>query len=105
MLGTLTNLICFSIGILSCFFYGFLAVIPFLLLPKAGFALHRAWGKTWCWLMDIRVTYVGMENLPKNGGYILAPNHESMFDIFVLAASPLEYSWIAKRELLKVPVV
>lgn len=35
-------------------------------------------------LTFIRTTYVGMENLPKTGAYLVAPNHRSVVDFFLV---------------------
>lgn len=54
----------------------------------------------------IRVEHYGMENVPKNKGYIMAANHVSIADMFVIAV-PIkgQICYMAKEEIFKVPVV
>jgi 1-acyl-sn-glycerol-3-phosphate acyltransferase len=47
-----------------------------------------------------RIELVGRENVPASGGCILAPNHESIFDPFILGvATTREIRFMAKAEL------
>ncbi len=49
------------------------------------------------WRIDIQ----GIENLPKQGGALLCPNHLSVFDSFVLpAAVPRQMTFVGKAEYL-----
>lgn len=48
-----------------------------------------------------RIKIVGIENLPKNGGFILAGNHQSNFDCVLLISSMKRMiRFIAKKELI-----
>lgn len=51
--------------------------------------------------------YEGRDRLPKEGNYILAGPHRTWWDpiYFALAASPKEFSFIAKEELFKNPIL
>ncbi len=51
-----------------------------------------------------RVTYVGKENIPKNGGVVLAGTHTSKSDILLLGASTKRMvNFLGKIELFKGP--
>lgn len=53
-----------------------------------------------------RVHVSGAENIPENEGVILCANHTSMCDVIVLAvAMDRQLRYMAKKELLKIPVV
>ena len=53
-----------------------------------------------------RITVHGLENVPEDGGYILASNHIAARDVFLLGAScPRQINFIAKKELFSIPVV
>jgi 1-acyl-sn-glycerol-3-phosphate acyltransferase len=53
-----------------------------------------------------RMRFVGEDNLPASGGYILACNHVSLLDPVVLwAGSPRPIHIIAKQELFDMPVM
>jgi 1-acyl-sn-glycerol-3-phosphate acyltransferase len=48
----------------------------------------------------------GRERLNPQGPYIFAANHQSQFDIFaLLAAVPAPFSWLAKEELFRIPLL
>lgn len=79
--------------------------LPFFYL-KIPFAekFYNHFGRSWLWLFDVRLKVKGLENLPERGqGIILAPNHESNFDIFILASLPLKLRWISKEEVAYFP--
>jgi len=77
-----------------------MVIVPFY--RPWGFLAERAWARVSLRLLGIRVRYEGLENLHRGGG-ILAPNHSSLFDIFILAALPLDLVWISKKEVGYVP--
>lgn len=50
----------------------------------------------------IRVKVYDAEKLPKNGGVLVAANHESMLDMFMIGYRlPRYLKWMAKEELFK----
>jgi 1-acyl-sn-glycerol-3-phosphate acyltransferase len=53
-----------------------------------------------------RVRLVGVENLPAEGGFILAPSHRSMMDIpFAAVPTPRRIRFMGKKSLFGVPVI
>lgn len=53
-----------------------------------------------------RVEIVGIENVPKEGSLIVCSNHIAELDMFVLGYKlPRLVHWMAKEELLKIPVM
>lgn len=49
-----------------------------------------------------RVHFAGIENIPKDGGYILCCNHRSILDPFFLAMPyPMQIRYMAKAELFE----
>lgn len=53
-----------------------------------------------------RIRITGQENIPKEGGYILASNHLAAKDVFLLGGScPRQLYFIAKKELFSIPLV
>lgn len=53
-----------------------------------------------------RVHVSGAENIPPDEGFVLCANHTSMCDVIVLAvAMDRQIRYMAKKEVLKVPVV
>jgi cytidylate kinase len=48
----------------------------------------------------------GLENIPKEGGYIICSNHIAVRDVLLIAAScPRQIRFIAKKELFSIPVL
>jgi 1-acyl-sn-glycerol-3-phosphate acyltransferase len=47
------------------------------------------------------VEFIGLENLPPRG--VLAPDHQSLLDIIVLASLPTGIRWISKKEVASIP--
>lgn len=85
----------------------FLCIPLFLIAPQLGHRVQRQWGKGWCWFMGIDVTCIGVEKMKQlgNAGAVLAPNHESMFDMPVIASLPVDVKWISKKEIAYIPFV
>jgi len=79
----------------------------------ARLGLHKSCSfisRWWAWLIirtcGITVEIEGLENLRGLKSYILVSNHQSFFDIFsVLAYMPGDTRFVAKKELMKIPVV
>lgn len=67
--------------------------------------LPRWWGRVITRASGVRVRVEGVENLVPGRPYIFAANHQSQFDIFALQGYlGLDFRWMAKKELFKVPV-
>jgi 1-acyl-sn-glycerol-3-phosphate acyltransferase len=67
--------------------------------------LGRLWCKGIVRACGIEVEVRGLEHLQPNRSYVLLSNHLSNFDIWcTLAAVPLPIHFVAKKELLKIPV-
>lgn len=51
----------------------------------------------------MRRTIDGVENIDKNKAYVMVMNHNSGFDIFAAYKIPLNFRWVSKREVFRVP--
>ena len=94
--------------ILALFWSAFIAALSvpmFWVNEKWGQVCHHAFGKGWLFLFNIKVDWVGLENLPPGGGVILAPNHESMMDIPLLSSLDYDLRWLSKEEVGKIPFI
>ncbi len=73
--------------------------------PAFMHKLVRYWGKLICLAGGITVRLEGAENLSSGQPYIFAANHQSQYDILALQGYlPVDFRWLAKKELFKVPV-
>ena len=50
-----------------------------------------------------RRTIRGLENIDKKQSYIIVMNHTSMVDIAALYFLPLNFRWVSKREVFRIP--
>ena len=70
------------------------------------FWLARLWGANSLWLLDkicgLKVEYRGMENIPQ-GGFIIAPKHQSVWETFALLPKFPDFCFVLKRELTWIP--
>ncbi len=74
--------------------------------PHAVTVITRAWGRGIIAVCGIKVQIEGLENLADLKSYVLVANHQSFFDIFACSAfMPGNPRFVAKKELLKIPVV
>ena len=94
--------------VFSTIFCGALAAIASLLgggrvwMDRA----NRGWARSVLAAAGVRVTVRGLEHLHPSGAQIIAANHQSYFDIWVLIAGlPASVRFIAKRELANIPML
>lgn len=52
---------------------------------------------------NIRVS--GLENIDKSKAYVIVANHRSLADITIMYKTKLQFKWVAKESLFKVPFV
>lgn len=85
-------------------------VVVFSLISQAmgedrGHKVAKLWARILLLLFNTRIEVIGAENIYVGKPQILMANHQSDFDILVLlAAIPGQFRWIAKKELLKIPL-
>lgn len=68
--------------------------------------IARLWARMLLFIGGVRLEVEGREHLDPRRPYIFAANHQSQFDIFaLLAAVPVPFSWLAKDELFRIPLL
>lgn len=77
------------------------------LVDRSGDAGH-ACARAWAWLIlkttGVRVTVRGLEHLDPHRSYVLASNHQSIYDIPIIFVSvPLQLRIVAKQSLGRIP--
>ena len=85
-----------------------LAGLPVLAAGRMGvFRLARTWSRTSLWLLEkicgARVEFRGVERIPP-GPVLLAAKHQSALETFALLQHFPDFSFILKRELLRLPL-
>ena len=67
--------------------------------------MTRAWARIALWSSGSDAVLHGLENVVPGQPFVLVANHVSWFDIFAIAAKlPVDYHFVAKKELEKIPV-
>lgn len=85
--------------------------ILLVLVDSSGRMTHRYGARPWArivlWASRVSVELKGGENLnsERQGPLVLVCNHQSLYDILaLLAAVPLDFKFVVKKELSKVPL-
>ena len=94
--------------VLSTVILGALAVLLTLLTnPRlAGQVAAVTWARLNAFVTPMPVTVLGRENIDLKQSYVIVANHQSLFDIFVVYGwLDIDFRWVIKKELRKVPVL
>lgn len=101
----------FVVMVATTLWYGSGVVAASLLgvVRRPGGIYDRAakiWAQNALWSAGIPYRVVGLEGVPIHAPMVIACNHQSWFDIFLLAAAlPGSLRFVAKKELERVPVM
>ena len=85
-----------------------IAVVSTLTFPSGAWQrfLYRKWASMVLFIAGARVRVRGLEHLTPGANYVVVSNHLSLMDTPVLFGSmPVDFKFLAKRELLKVPFI
>lgn len=102
--------------------YKFLIFAPFLILSTLGFGALAVillfvgfspqfvsefcgarWSRLNSWMTPMFVSVQGRENIDPDQSYVIASNHQSHYDVFVLYGwLGVDFKWVMKQELRKV---
>ena len=83
-----------------------LSLFPFDKKRKAAHAQCYWWASILTnmnpyWRMRIK----GLENIDKKKTYVIIANHQSLADIILLYKTKMQFKWVAKESLFKIPVL
>lgn len=71
-----------------------------------GYYPGMIWSRIICKVLLLPVSMSGLENIEKGKPYIVIPNHQSIFDIFLLYGYiGIKFKWMMKKELERIPLV
>ena len=66
----------------------------------------KRWARNALWAAGVPYRVVGLEAVAVDRPFVIASNHQSWFDIFLLAAAlPSSLRFVAKKELARVPLL
>jgi len=93
--------------LVSTLFYGSLAILLVgLKLPKAANVMPMLWARTIALVTPAQVHVSGRENIDPRQSYVITANHLSYFDIIAIYGwLGIDFRWVMKQELMKVPVL
>lgn len=92
--------------IINTLFFGLTGtLIAVLISQKAGSRYAGTiWARTNAFFTPMFVHVSGKENIKKNTSYIIIPNHQSYYDIFLIYGwLGIDIKWVMKKELRKIP--
>jgi 1-acyl-sn-glycerol-3-phosphate acyltransferase len=66
----------------------------------------RRWAGSLLWIGETKVTICGLDRISPSGSYVIASNHLSYMDTpVVLANIPVQFRFLAKRGLFRIPLL
>lgn len=72
----------------------------------AGRIVVARWARLLAWLLPLRVSVSGQENIDPDQAYVVVANHLSMLDILAIFGwSGLELRWVMKHEIRRLPLI
>ncbi|MBI5117339.1 1-acyl-sn-glycerol-3-phosphate acyltransferase [Candidatus Poribacteria bacterium] len=93
------------------FLYTFALGVPCLIVTlfqprgEVSYWFIRTWARLLLWTCRVRIEVRGLENVPREGTFIIMSTHNSHFDIPVLVKEiPRQFRIVAKKVLFKIPV-
>jgi 1-acyl-sn-glycerol-3-phosphate acyltransferase len=96
-----------TLGVVITAFMSFWSVV-FSFFPDADNKIHTVanlWAKFLLLICNIKVKVFGEKNILRGKPQIFMANHQSDFDILIaLAYIPVQFRWIAKKELFNIPI-
>ena len=95
--------------IVNTFVFSVLTIVV-CVFDKSGRLAHawcaRNWARSLLFMVGVKRRVKGIEHLDPHRAYVLTANHLSLFDILVvLAEIPVQFRWMAKKEVFRIPVM
>lgn len=101
-------LILFPLLIINALIFGMIAVVVSSIVNQrvGGYYGGVVWSRFNAFITPMFVRVNGKENIQKGVSYIVVPNHQSLYDIFLLYGwLGIDIKWIMKKEIRKLPGV
>lgn len=72
----------------------------------AGYYCTILWARCFCWLLFVKVSVQGRENVDKKKSYVFVANHQGAYDIFALSGYlGHNFCWMMRKALINIPFV
>jgi 1-acyl-sn-glycerol-3-phosphate acyltransferase len=98
----------FPVLVINTLIFGVIAVIVSSLVNQRVGSYYggAVWSRFNAFITPMLVKVSGKENIHKDVSYVIIPNHQSLYDIFLLYGwLGIDIKWIMKKELRKLPGV
>jgi 1-acyl-sn-glycerol-3-phosphate acyltransferase len=92
--------------VINTLFFGIVAVVVSSLINQriGSYFGGVIWSRLNALLTPMLVKVIGKEHVARNTSYIVIPNHQSYFDIFLIYGwLGLDIKWVMKKELANIP--
>jgi len=102
----LFSIIAWAGGVINTVFWGTIALFLSLFDRSGdwGHLCSRYWSRVNLMISRTKVKIRGLDNVLTDGPQIFMANHQSIYDILVLAGYlPVQFRWLAKKELFRIP--
>jgi len=94
--------------LLATIFYGSISLVAsfFDRTGRRQNSVARAWARSLLWTGGVTVHVEGLDRIPADSGCVIAANHASYMDTpVVLANIPVQFRFLAKHGLFKIPLL
>jgi len=101
-------LVLIPLGLFLTLLTGWVTMLVAMIWSPRVASRHIAanWARLICWITPVWVTVEGAENADPDRTYVVACNHQSQYDIFLVYGwLKLDLKWVLKAELRNVPGV
>ena len=94
------------LGLSTTLVFLFIFIFLFTASQKFMQIAGKAWARFNSLITPMFVTVINRSNIRKNQSYVIAVNHQSLYDIFVLYGwLPVDSRWVAKNEVRHIPIL
>ncbi len=90
--------------ILNTLLFATIAVLIAFVSPKKSSFIGVLWARVNSFFTPMFVEVLGKENIKENASYVIVPNHQSYYDVFLIYGwLGIDFKWVMKQEFRKVP--
>lgn len=102
-MGKLSARIALVLGAIWTIWNSTLVVLAFWVHRPWAHVVERHWARGWCRILGIRLHYHHLDRIPRYPAYVVAPNHNSNFDIVVMSTVPHNFKYLSKSSVRFLP--